>query len=114
MLDTLLIEVVPDFEEHWRHEEIYKEDDGSFTSHGVMGSFLEFYQNNYEALSSIAISRLCIEFEKIVSSDPDDSDLVANAICTMFLELLVDTEAGNRIEPLLGKSCKEFWNCYKF
>jgi hypothetical protein len=112
VLETL-IEIIPAFDAHWKGEDIYKEEDGSFTPHGLMGSFLEYYQYNYEKLSLRTLSSLCIEFEKVVSADPTDQDPVANAICTMFLELLVDTNPGNKIEPLLGKSCKEYWNCYK-
>lgn len=105
---------IPEFRKYWEQDDIYKEDDGTFTSHGVMSSFLDFFQNNFASLTTLQISVLCVEFEEIVSSDHDDSNSSANAICTMFLELLVDTPAGNRIEPYLGKQCKKFWNCYKF
>ncbi len=113
VLDTLLIECIPSFKEHWDKEDIYKEEDGTFTPHGVMGSFLEFFQHNSQLLSRVEVAELCQFFEKTVSSDPEDNDSNSNAICTMFLELLVDTEAGNIIEPYLGQSCKEYWNCYK-
>lgn len=114
MLNSLLIKIIPAFKNHWEQDDIYKEDDGTFTHHGVMGSFLEFYQNNFEALTTLQLSVLCIEFEEIVSSDNNDTNSNANAICTMFLEFLVDTPAGNRIEPYLGKQCKKYWNVYKF
>ena len=110
VLDELIIQYVPEFEGHWAQEDLFREDDGSYTEHGVMGSFLEYYQDHYEEISILELSTLCIEFEKIVSSDPNDVDLEANAICTMFLEVLVDTPSGNKIERYLGKSCKEFWN----
>lgn len=112
MLETL-IKIIPTFADHWKNDDIYKEDDVSFTPHGLMGSFLDFYQNNHEYLNPQQLSRLCLEFEKIVSADIFDKDPVANAICTMFLELLVDTKLGEKIEPFLGKACKKFWDCYK-
>lgn len=110
----ILIKIIPAFDKHWNSEDIYRAEGGSYNSHGVMGSFLEFYQNNFEILSSQKLNELCVELEKVVSADPADEDPVANAICTMFLELLVDTKAGDKIEPFLGKFCKEYWNCYKF
>ncbi len=114
MLDSLLTSMIPEFRNHWNQDDIHKEVDGTFTPHGIMGSFLEFYQRNFLEISNLQISTLCIEFETIVAKDPNDTDLNANAICTMFLELLVNTPAGNKIEPYLGKQCKRFWNCYKF
>lgn len=112
MLDRLIIQFVPSFEEHWACEDIHREDDGSFTEHGVMSSFLEFYYRNYESLSILEISTLCIELENIVAADSEDRDLAANAICTMFLELLVNTLPGNKIERYLGKVCKKYWNVF--
>ena len=106
--------MIPEFKNHWDQDGIHKEPDGVFTPHGVMGSFREFYQNKFSEISTLQISTLCIELEEIVFSDPHDNDLNANAICTVFLEILVDTPAGNRIEPYLGKECKKYWNCYKF
>jgi hypothetical protein len=114
MLDKLIIQFVPSFEEHWAREDIHRKDDGSYTEHGVMGSFLEFYYRNYESISILEISTLCIEFENIVAADPEDKDLAANAICTMFLELLVDTPPGNKIERYLGEACKKYWNVWRF
>ncbi|WP_415755727.1 hypothetical protein [Pseudomonas leptonychotis] len=113
VLDSLLIKIVPEFKRHWELDDIYKEADGTFTPHGVMGSFLEFYQGHYAEFSTLQISTLCIELEEIVSSDLNDTDHRANAICTMFLEILVDTPPGIRIEPFLGRQCTKYWNCYK-
>jgi len=113
VLDLLLIKMIPEFKKHWDKDDIYKEPGGVFTPHGVMGSFREFYQSRFSEISTLKISTLCIEFEEIVSSDPCDIDLNANAICTIFLEILVDTPAGNRLEPYLGRECRKYWNCYK-
>lgn len=114
MLEQLLIELTPKFAEYWSSEDIYREDNGTFTPHDLMASFLMFYQTYYEQISTLEVSTLCIEFEKIVANDSGDNDSNANAICTNFLELLVDTEPGLKIEPYLGKTCKEFWSCFKF
>ena len=113
MLEGLLIEHVPKFYKYWSSDNLYREDKGTFTAHGLMGSFLEFYQKNYKQLSVYELSTLCIEFERIVAGDSDDKDLNANAICTISLELLVDTKAGRKIEPYLGKTCKQFWYYFK-
>ncbi len=113
MLDSLLIKIIPGFKKHWEQDDIYKAADGGFTPHDVMGSFLDFYQHNFESLSRLQLSTLCVAFEEIVSSDTDDSNNNANAICTIFLECLVDTSAGNKLAPYLGVRCKRYWDCYK-
>lgn len=51
--------------------------------------------------------------EEIVASDPNDEVAAANAICTMFLEMVIDTEFGNTLEPYLGKECKKFCSYFK-
>ncbi|PUA29319.1 MAG: hypothetical protein B0W54_01585 [Cellvibrio sp. 79] len=79
-----------------------------------MGAFLDFYQNNYVNLNSRQLNDLCIKFEMLVSADPADKNPLANAICTAFLELLVDTKPGDKIEPFLGRACRKFWDHYKF
>ncbi len=114
LLKTLIINFIPGFEKHWDQDDIYREEDGSYTEHGIMSSFLEYYQHNYNTLNILELSTLCIEFEKIIAAHPNDDDPAANAICTMFLELLVDTEPGNKLELYLGKTSKEYWNQWKF
>lgn len=113
MLKNLLIGFVPEFENYWNQDIIFQEDNKSYTEHDVAGCFLEYYQVNYEKMSILILSTLCIEFEKILLSDPEDKNDSANAICTSFLEMLVDTPAGDKIERYLGVSCKEYWNYWK-
>lgn len=113
MLDSLLIKIIPAFKKHWEQDDINKAAGGDFTPHSIMSSFLEFYQNNVESFSRLQISTLCVALEEIVFSDTGDSNSSANAICTIFLECLVGTSAGNKLEPFLGARCKRYWDCYK-
>lgn len=50
-LDKLFISTIPEFRLYWDKEDIFREDDGSFTPHGVMGSFYYFFQENHQSLS---------------------------------------------------------------
>ncbi|WP_226662456.1 hypothetical protein [Microbulbifer aggregans] len=98
-----LVAIFPGFEESWKNEDIYREDDGSFTEHSLMACLTDFYRNHFKLYTKsqcIAFSQL---MEGIVAPDPDDSDLLANAICTCFLENIAGDKEGEFLRPFLGK-----------
>ncbi len=109
-LESMLISLFPAFEEHWKQEDIDKEDDGSFTAHGIMSSFTHFYRENYANLDTDVLKKFCCVIEEVVAADPNDKSEVANAICTGFLELIAGDAEGKRLDPFLGKACKEFYS----
>lgn len=109
-LESMLISHFPAFQAHWKREDIDREDDGSFTAHGIMSSFTHFYRGNYANLDSGLLKKFCCAIEEVVASDPNDKSEVANAICTSFLELIAGDVEGKRLEPYLGKACKEFYS----
>src|SRR5687767_7595891 len=104
-LEKLLISLFPRFEGYWDKEDIHREDDRSFTAHGLMSSFFFYYKDNFENFNQDELQKFCNEIEKIVASDPDDKLDTANAICTSFLELIVGNKEGKALEPYLGKTC---------
>lgn len=108
-LEGMLISFFPDFEESWKREDIDREEDGSFTAHGIMSSFTHFYRENFAKFDTKLLEEFCRAIETVVAADPDDKSDVANAICTCFLENIAGEGGGNRIEPYLGKACKLFY-----
>ena len=111
-LENMLISLFPAFEEYWEEEDIHKEADGSFTPHGIMSSFTHFYRENFATFDTSVLEEFCRTIETVVASDPDDKSDVANAICTCFLEMIAGDIEGKRIEPYLGKACKEFYSIW--
>ncbi len=109
-LESLLISIFPGFQQYWDKEDINREEDGTFTPHGIMSSFFFYYKENYKNFSADMLRKFGNEIEKIVASDPNDTSDVANAICTSFLEMIAGEEEGKVIEPYLGKACKEFYS----
>lgn len=109
-LESLLISIFPGFQQYWDKEDIHREEDGTFTPHGIMSSFFFYYKENYKNFSADVLREFSNEIEKIVASDPNDTSDVANAICTSFLEMIAGEEEGKVIEPYLGKACKEFYS----
>src|SRR5262245_40257505 len=109
-LETTLISLFPSFSESWKQEDIHREEDGSFTAHGIMSAFTHFYQKNYMSFETKLLERFCCAIEEVVASDPNDRSNVANAICTCFLEMIAGDAEAKRLEPYLGKACKEFYS----
>lgn len=109
-LENMLVFFFPAFEESWKQEDIHKEDDGSFTAHGIMSSFTHFYRENYADFDTALLEKFCRTIETVVASDPNDQSDVANAICTCFLEMIAGDTEGKKLEPYLGRACKEFYS----
>lgn len=109
-LEAMLISLFPDFEKSWKHEDIQREDDGSFSAHGIMSAFTNFYRQNYTTLDTNLLKIFCRTIETVVASDPRDQSDVANAICTCFLENIAGDKEAKRLVPFLGKACKEFYS----
>jgi hypothetical protein len=109
-LENMLVLLFPSFKESWKREDIHKDEDGSYTAHGLMSSFTYFYRANFSKFDTNVLAEFCRMIETVVASDPDDKSDVANAICTCFLEMIAGEPEGKRIEPFLGKACKEFYS----
>ena len=104
----VLIQLFPAFGSHWDEEDINREEDGSFTAHGLLSSFFFFYKERYANFEEKTVIEFATKLEKIVSADPHDASDVANAICTSFLELIDENREGKTLEKHLGKECLKF------
>lgn len=109
-LSSMLLSLFPGFTPYWDAEDIYRADDRSFTAHGLMSSFTDYFRDNWQLVSTDSLKSLGEEIERIVAADPNDESDVANAICTCFLENIAGEEAGTAFEPYLGKECKAYYD----
>lgn len=109
--ESALIGIFPDFKKYWEDEDIFREEDLSFSAHGLMRTFLHFFRienKNFNEKSLRKISRL-IETELL--SDPNGMQDMANAIYAEFLEL-IDNEESRKLDQYLTKSCEEHYKSW--
>lgn len=104
-----LISIFSGFEKYWNNDDVCKQEDGSFTPHGLLMSFSGLYRTTYNSFSSSQCIALANLIEGVVSSDPKDKLPLANAICTCFLENIAGDAEGEKLRPFLGASCLKYY-----
>jgi hypothetical protein len=107
---NILVSSFPAFEEWWDDEDINREQNGSYTAHGLLSSFFFFYKERYMNYVESDIREFADKIETIVAEDSNDESDVANAICTSYLELLNKNKEGKVLEKYLGSECRKFLN----
>src|SRR5262249_39290220 len=110
-----LAQILPEFALHWeRPDNYFRNDDGSFSLHGVFAELTAFFKDGFWNLSDTQRHTLFEFVEKCVLTDPNSHSGVSNAACTCFLENVAGEGALSRaIDPYLGTKSKEYfdkWN----
>lgn len=112
-----LVALCPSFEAYWQNEEniIHREDDGSFTLHGLFTEFSHFIRLHFGCMPEPARQELFgfLETCLTVSEAPPYDDL-DNAVCTGFFENLagepfLSSELRRYLGPKSG-ACFDFWD----
>ena len=98
--EQVLITIFPDFKKLWEDEDIYRENDKLFTAHGLMRSFMLFFNENHNNITISQLERLGLIIEENMCKDPDGKTEITNAIISEFLELL-NQEASYKINSFL-------------
>lgn len=92
-----LVALFPNFASYWNSpENHFREEDGTFTTHGVFAEFSHFVRERLPELPSEALGKLGQFLEQCLAS-PEPSNL-RNAAETCFLENL----AGEDFTPTLA------------
>ncbi|MBI2011788.1 hypothetical protein HYS91_03395 [Candidatus Daviesbacteria bacterium] len=119
-----LIKLFPGFSEVWNSEDNYqKEEDGSYTYHGLFIEFSPFFIDNINNFSDEQLKELfsSIEkwevqetatFEEWRSGKVDEAQLLSNAIFTCFLENIAGEGFTERIQLFMGKRSFEYYSHY--
>ena len=110
-----VIQIVPEFASYWESPDNYfRNDDGSFSLHGVFAELTAYVRDNFSHFSDKQRHTLFEFVEKCVLLDPNPNSGVSNAACTCFLENLAgDGKLSEAIAPYLGVRSKEYfdeWN----
>ena len=95
LLDSL-VELFPDFRPVWDGpSNCYRNDDGSFTLHGVFAEFTSYFRDRYDSLPSDRLAALGAFVSDCMTS-PDAN--LENAAATCFVENI----AGAECHPALS------------
>lgn len=107
-----LLENVPAFARSWS-ESLFKEDDGSFTAHGVFATFSWYFRDHFGELTEDARRGVFNFVEECVSFEKEISEGVSNAAGTCFLENIAGDKELADVSKYLGPESREFferWN----
>ena len=109
-----LIDLCPDFAAWWAEDGLFRtEDDGSFSVHGVVAVFSHFVAARLAQEPTEELQRI---FQFVESNLTDDGSDLDNALCTCFLENLMnrvpETIEASRLVPLLGPKARRFCRGY--
>ncbi|MCC6984723.1 MAG: hypothetical protein IT535_15785 [Bauldia sp.] len=91
-------------------DSLFATEDGSLTPHGLCSELSHFYRAHPIDFGSPQIADFFRLVEAIVAADPNDTDPLANALCTCFLENISSTEAGEASRPLMGPATRAFFD----
>ena len=98
----------PGFAQFWERDDNYHRDGNEWSQHGLWACFSEFVARGHVDLTAEPIRELFRAIEEIVSSDPQDADSEANAICTCFLENIAGTTIGDEVRKLMGPGSRNY------
>ena len=110
-----LFELVPGFQSQWdTPDNLFINDDGSFTVHGVFSVFSGYVREEFGSFDQTTRSNLFQYIEECVNTDIHSDAGVSNAVCTCFLENLAGEGAlSEEIRRHLGPESKKYfdeWN----
>lgn len=105
------IHFAPEFEAYWNHDRnCFRNDDGSYTYHGVCAEFSSFFREHYTQMSQDTLDELFDFIERnLVSSSKDENEL-DNALCTCFLENISSEPCGEAAKPFMRPKARKFFD----
>ena len=108
-----LTRFVPEFEVEWKRSN-FRNEDGSFTVHGVFAEFSAFFRDHVEEMEESTRRDLFTFVEDCVTTDPTSEAGLSNAACTCFLENLAgEGKISDLVSKYLGPESKAYfdkWN----
>jgi hypothetical protein len=108
----LLIDLFPNFQSVWDAEDNYHRNNEDWSEYGLWAEFSYYFQCQINNLSDESLKQLFFQIETIVAADIEDSDPMANAMCTGFLENISSTGAGTHAKSYMGKVSRKFFDCW--
>jgi len=105
-----LVEIFPDFATYWRDpENVFRNDDGSFTYCGAFSEFSHYFRDRYEELHPDFVATLGVFISECVASSSNE---LADAAATCFLENVSGERFSREFECHLTGSALQFYQAW--
>lgn len=107
-----LLQIAPEFLSAWDNEDnLFIDEDGAFSVHGVFTEFSSFIRDNLGLLDENRRKKLFDYIEECVTTDIHSENGVSNAARTCFLENLAgEGRLSNTILKYLGVESKKYFD----
>lgn len=106
LLDRL-VTLFPDFQAYWDDPgNCVREDDGTFTQHGVFAEFTGFFREQYQSHPAERMAALGAFVSECMSSADVDLD---NAAATCFVENVAGEECDRELARHLSGEARKYW-----
>lgn len=109
---VVLLHEFPEFGSFWNAEDNDHREGEAWTEHGLWSCFAEFLYDGHVVLTGARFERLFAKIERVVARDPNDEDVMANAMCTCFLENLAKTPAGSELREYMGPKSRRYFDAW--
>lgn len=104
-------ELTPGFSDHWESpENLFRDEDGSFTLHGVCAEWSLFFEKASERLNRSQMQKLFDFIERNVSGPDGPRTDLDNALCTCLLENIASTRSGEVAKEFMGPKSRWFFD----
>ena len=110
LLDRL-VALFPDFRAYWDDPgNCFRDDEGSFTLHGVFAEFTGFFRGRHAALPADRIAALGAFVSECMA--PADDGPLDNAAATCFVENIAGEPCDRELSPHLTGEARRYWQTW--
>ena len=106
----LLCRLFPAFRLYWEADDNCFRNAEDFTSHGIFACFSHYFSATYDENNGVALSQLFAFIESVIICDQNNSDEIANAATTCFLENIAGTSTGERVRIFMGEDSRRYFD----
>jgi hypothetical protein len=105
-----LVALFPDFRAYWDDPgNCFRDDDGSFTLHGVFAEFTSFYRERHASFPPDRVAALGAFVSECMASADADLD---NAAATCFVENIAGEECDRELARHLTGEARRYWQTW--
>ena len=103
-----LVRIDPAFRAHWDGDNLFRDDDGSFTACGVFSQFTDFFREHHERMKTEQLTAIGV-FLKQAEVD----QVFAEAAYTCFLENIAGDPSDQTLAPYLPPAALAFMSHWR-
>jgi hypothetical protein len=106
-----LVALFPDFRAYWdAPDNCFRDDDGSFTLHGLFMEFTSFFKERHATLPAERVAALGAFVSECMAA-PGDPPL-GNAAATCFVENIAGDPCDRELAPHLTGDARRYWKAW--